>query len=120
MDKLWKIRQLRWKECLYNIKMARFESDLLKTNEDIAPRQSREISQMFVWWKENHPPKSCKFSELCGAKTNLFPLTTYHFQPWQFYQFKGVLSSSVNRFSLTVSCQKLKKTDLLNSDWAVP
>ena len=31
-------------------KIAKFESDLLKTNEDIAP-QSREILQTFVWWK---------------------------------------------------------------------
>ena len=39
----------------------------------------------------------------------LFPLKTYLFQTWQFYQFKGVLSGSVNRVSLTVPCQKLKK-----------
>ena len=30
-------------------KIAEFESDLLKTNKDIAP-QSREILQTFVWW----------------------------------------------------------------------
>ena len=30
-------------------KIANFESDLLKTNEDIVP-QSREILQMFIWW----------------------------------------------------------------------
>ena len=31
-------------------KFAKFESDLLKTNEDIAGTQSREILQTFVWW----------------------------------------------------------------------
>ena len=30
-------------------KPAKFESDLLKINEDSAP-QSREILQTFVWW----------------------------------------------------------------------
>ena len=51
MGKSGKIRQLRWKERLYkNMKIARFESDLLKTNEDIALHQSREILQMFVRW----------------------------------------------------------------------
>ena len=49
MDKLGKIRQLRWKECLSVSKIAKFESDLLKTNEDRAP-QSRLILQTFEWW----------------------------------------------------------------------
>ena len=31
-------------------KIAEFESDLFKTNEDIA-LQSREVLQTFVWWK---------------------------------------------------------------------
>ena len=30
-------------------KIAKFDSDLLKTDEDIAPPQSREILQTFVW-----------------------------------------------------------------------
>ena len=55
-------------------KSAKFKSDLLKTNEDIAP-QSREIFQTPVWWGHklaNPPPPShntdvCKFSQLCGA-----------------------------------------------------
>ena len=52
------------------------------------------------------------------AELYLFPLKTYLFQTWQFYQFKGVLSGSVNRVSLTVPCQKLKKrwNVLLNSE----
>ena len=59
-------------------KSAKFKSDLLKTNEDIAP-QSREILQTSVWWGHKlanlpppPPPPShntdvCKFSQLCGA-----------------------------------------------------
>ena len=38
------------KKCLEIRKFAKFESDLLKTNEDIARPQSREILQTFVWW----------------------------------------------------------------------
>ena len=37
MDKLGKIRRHHWKERLKTNKIAKFESDLLKTNEDIAP-----------------------------------------------------------------------------------
>ena len=49
MYKTGQIHWLRWKERLKKNKIAKFESDLLKTNEDIAP-QSHEILQMFVWW----------------------------------------------------------------------
>ena len=38
------------KERLKMSKIAEFESDLLKTNEDIA-LQSREVLQTFVWWR---------------------------------------------------------------------
>ena len=41
---------LEKKKCLEIRKFAKFESDLLKTNEDIARPQSREILQTFVWW----------------------------------------------------------------------
>ena len=37
------------KKCFEIRKFAKFESDLLKTNEDIARPQSREILQTFVW-----------------------------------------------------------------------
>ena len=47
MDKLGKIHQHHWKERLKISKTAKFECDLLKTNEDSAP-QSREILQTFV------------------------------------------------------------------------
>ena len=49
MDKLTKIRPHHWKERLKISKSAKFESDLLKINEDINP-QSREILQTLVWW----------------------------------------------------------------------
>ena len=42
MDKLGKIRWHHWKQRLKINKIAWFESNLLKTNKDIAP-QSREI-----------------------------------------------------------------------------
>ena len=48
MDKFWKIGPHHWKEHLKITKIAKFESDLLKTNEDTAP-QSRETLQTFVW-----------------------------------------------------------------------
>ena len=44
MDKLRRI----WKEPLKIRKIAKFESNLLKTNGDIAS-QSRQISERFVW-----------------------------------------------------------------------
>ena len=56
-----------------------FESDLCKTNEEIAV-QSREILQTFVWWKEGGggggtnlaPPSNvCKFSKICKAMSSL-------------------------------------------------
>ena len=65
MDTLQKIHQHHWKELLEIGKIAKFESDLLKTNKDIAP-QSREILQTFVWWNKLalHHTNICKFSEL--------------------------------------------------------
>ena len=55
-------------------KIAKFESDLLKTNEGTAP-QSREILQTFVT-----SVNFCNFKELY-----LRSVKTYHFQIWQFY-----------------------------------
>ena len=48
MDKLGKIRWHHWKKRLQIIKIANFESDLLRTNENIA-HQSLEIFQTFLW-----------------------------------------------------------------------
>ena len=55
------------------IKIARFECDLLKTNEDTAP-QSREILQTFDGGGHKLAPNLtnvCKFSQLCGAISSL-------------------------------------------------
>ena len=86
MDKLGTNRQHHWKEGLKIIKTAKFESDLLKINEDIAP-QSREILQTLVWWgTQTCPttiPTSVNFRNF--AKLYLHSLKTYHFQIWQFY-----------------------------------
>lgn len=45
---LGKIRRHLWKELLKIGKIAMFESDSSKTNEDLTP-QRREILQTFVW-----------------------------------------------------------------------
>ena len=49
MDQLGKILQHYWKERLKISRTVKFQSDLLKTNEDIAP-QSRQVLQTFAWW----------------------------------------------------------------------
>ena len=48
-DQLAKIRQHSWKERLKISIVAKFESDFVKTNQDMAP-QSRRILQTLVWW----------------------------------------------------------------------
>ena len=53
MDQSRKIRRHHWIERLKINKIAKFQSDLLKTNDNTAP-QSCKILQMFVW---------------CGAQT---------------------------------------------------
>ena len=44
LDQLGKIRRHHWKERLYISTIVKFESDSIKTTEDVAP-QSREILQ---------------------------------------------------------------------------
>ena len=69
-DQLGNIRQRGWIERLKVSKVDKFESDLLKTNENIAT-QSRDILQTFVWWEASsfstpptpptpHPTKTYK------------------------------------------------------------
>ena len=48
-DQVAKIRQHSWKERLKISIVAKFESDFVKTNQDMAP-QSRRILQTLVWW----------------------------------------------------------------------
>ena len=69
MDTLGKTLRHYWKDCLNISKIAKFLSDLLKTNED-TPSQSHEILRTFVWWGHKlvpHHTSVCKFSQLCGA-----------------------------------------------------
>ena len=49
MDQLRKIRRHHWKERVKISKIAKFESDLLKTKEDTVPKR-RENLQTFVRW----------------------------------------------------------------------
>lgn len=57
LDQLGKIRRHHWKERLYISTIVKFESDSIKTNEDVAP-QSREILQdvCLVVGKNLSPP----------------------------------------------------------------
>ena len=41
---------MRWKERLKISKIARFESDLMKTNEDIAPQSHLDINLFFYYY----------------------------------------------------------------------
>ena len=62
-----KIRQYGCKECLKISVVAKFESDLLKTNQAIA-LQRREI-YLYGWGQVSvlHDTNICKMSWLCGA-----------------------------------------------------
>ena len=46
-------------------KIAKFDSDLLKTDEDIAPPQSREILQTFVWLGAQMCPLPPNYANVC-------------------------------------------------------
>ena len=80
MDKSGKILGHHWKKHLKISETAKFESDLLKTNEDMAP-QSREILQTFAWWLRGggggtnlpHPTiqTSVNFRNFFGALTSI-------------------------------------------------
>ena len=70
------------------VKISKVESDLLKSNEDLAP-QSRKILQRSVWGGAQTctPPPIIQtpvnfpnFAEL-----HLQSVRMYHFQIWQFY-----------------------------------
>ena len=63
MDKLRNIRRHHWKERLKISKTAMIESNLLKTNEDIAPQRC-EILQTFVRWGGGGG--GFKFSQIWG------------------------------------------------------
>ena len=69
MDQLGKVRQHHWKERLQISQTTKFESDLLKTNEDMAPK-SRHFDRRLYGGKHKLAPqhtKACEFSQLCEA-----------------------------------------------------
>ena len=113
MDKLGKIRRHHWKKRLKISKIAKFESDLFKTNEDTTAPQSREILQPFVWWGHKlapHHQNVCKVSQLYG-ELNLRSLKTNHFQIWVF-SFTNVrgLFPVVRRIFRNLSMSKVENT----------
>ena len=65
------------------INPVKFESDLLKTNEDRA-LQSHRILQMFVWWEASPVPLTIQTSvKFCNVvEQYLYSLWTYHLQTW--------------------------------------
>ena len=86
MDKLGKICHLCWKE--HHSKITKFESDLFKTNEDMA-LERHTILEMFVWYRgargTNFAPTIQMFANLPNfAELYLCSLKMYHFQTWQF------------------------------------
>ena len=81
MDKLRNIRRHHFKERLKIGEIAKFESNLLKTNEDIAPQRC-EILQTFVWCGGGTMWTFENYHNL--ADLHLHSLKTYHFQTWQF------------------------------------
>ena len=80
------------KNALKWVTLPSFESDLLKTDEDIGP-QSREILQTFVWWRPaqtcfpptlpHHVQRSVVFHKF--PELYLCTFKTYRFQMWQCY-----------------------------------
>ena len=71
-------------------KIATFESDLLKINEDIAPQISEILQTFILWWGRgggtNLPHPTIQTSVNCHnfAELYLRSLKTNHFQIWQF------------------------------------
>ena len=87
MKQLAKIHRRRWKERLKIIKVAKFESEMLKTNKDMYPQRRENLHTLIYsgWW--HFVPvtiqTSVKFRDF--AKLYLRSLLTYHFQTWQVY-----------------------------------
>ena len=89
MDKLGTNRQHHWKERINISKIAKFQSDLLKINEDITPPRSRNFTDVGMVGSTNLPhhhttiQTSVNFRKI--AELYFRALKTYHFQIWQFY-----------------------------------
>ena len=78
-----------WKERINISKIAKFQSDLLKINEDITPPRSRNFTDVGMVGSTNLPhhhttiQTSVNFRKI--AELYFRALKTYHFQIWQFY-----------------------------------
>ena len=68
------------------INPVKFESDLLKTNEDKA-LQSHRILQTFVWWEASPVLLTIQISvKFCNfVEQYLYSLLTYHLQTWKIF-----------------------------------
>ena len=94
--KLGEIRRHQWKERLKISKIAKFESELLKTNKDIAS-QSREILQTFVWWGEqtclpSPPPPPPSYKRLQTLLNYIFArVRRFTFRFSNFTNFKALI-----------------------------
>ena len=125
MDKFGKIRRHLWKERLKISKIAKFESDLFKTNEDIDP-QSRQILQAFVWWVAQTPPPPphqnvCKFSQL--AESEIFARLRSRLRRITFKLFfllfcnvRGLFAVVVTDFPQLVHVKSWKNREKVYSD----
>ena len=88
MDKLRNIRRHDCKERLKIGEIAKFESNLLKTNEDIAPQRC-EILQTFVWCGGGAPCERLKITTT--LQTYIFTrLRRITFKPGNFANFKAL------------------------------
>ena len=72
-DQLARIRQHGWKERLKISKVAKFESDLLKTYEGIAPQRRVILRDVLYGGGQVRAPTTnvCKISRLCGLISSL-------------------------------------------------
>ena len=90
MDKLRNIRRHHWKERLKISKIAKFGSNLLKTNEDIAP-QKCEISQTAMVGAQTCPPPYQRLKIITTLHSYIFArLRPITFKPCSFTNFKAL------------------------------
>ena len=112
LDKLGEIRWHHWKEPLKIKDIAKFESDLVKSNKDMAPQlnlKSRNLRHFCMVGGTNLAPTRtnvllnfCNFAELY-----LRSLTTHHFQIWQF-NFKALFPVVLTDFPKLVHVKSWK------------
>ena len=80
MDKLGTNRRHHWKKLLKISKIAKFESDLLKINEDIAPQFAKFYRRLYGGGQVSSTLHHTNFADLYLRSPK-----TYHFQIWQCY-----------------------------------